>query len=174
MKALDRAARFALNCQLGSRSVVWEGMPISTEHSGYEIQYDEARDIWRADQLSLESATLSALRNLIDQAELQARQMDIAAFLLDHSGFSITPVSVVLADRDGKSAWVINRVEDPKNHRREKVSLHRLVADTPDNRQLLLAWRDASRAVYEEGQRVARLRDDIPRMDGSTPPADPD
>jgi hypothetical protein len=149
-------------------------MRISTEHSGYEILYDEAKDIWRAEQLSLEATTLSALRALIDQAEFEARQMNTSAFLLDHSGFSIVPVTVVLADRDGKNAWVINRVEDPKNLRREKVSLHRLVADTPEHRQLLLAWRDASRAVYEEGQRVARMRDEIPRMDGSTQSSDSD
>ncbi|MCX5514438.1 hypothetical protein C3941_15295 [Kaistia algarum] len=144
-------------------------MRISTYHSGYEIHYDETTDLWRASQLSLEAATLSALRSIIDQAELEARQMNVTAFLLDHSGFSIVPVTVVLADRDGKSAWVINRVEDPKNVKREKVSLHRLVADTPENRQLLLAWRDASRAVYEEGQRVSRMRDDIPRMDDTAP-----
>jgi len=149
-------------------------MSIGTEHHGYEIIYDEPSDLWKAPQLSLEAATLSSLRNLIDQIELDARQMNVAAFLLDHSGFSITPVTVVLADRDGKSAWVINRVEDPKNVRREKVSLHRLVADTPESRQMLLAWRDASRSVYEEGQRVARLRDGIPRMDGSTGEFDPD
>lgn len=143
-------------------------MSISTEHGGYAIIYDETTDRWRAEQLSLEAATLSALRKLIDQTEHDSRRMNTAAFLLDHSGFSIVPVTVTLADADGKSAWVINRVEDPQNVRREKVSLHRLVADTPDNRQLLLAWRDASRAIYEEGQRVARLRDSIPRMDGSS------
>jgi hypothetical protein len=151
-------------------------MRISAEHCGYEILFDEASEVWRADQLLLEAGTLSALRQLIDQSELEARQMDSAAFLLDHSGYSIVPVTVVLADRDGKSAWVINRVEDPKSVRREKVSLHRLVADTPDNRRVLLAWRDASRAVYEAGQRVARMRDEIPRMDGATPhsPTEPE
>lgn len=140
-------------------------MSISTRHGGFEIVYDEAANVWRANQLSLDADSLSALRKLIDQTELESRRMNIAAFLLDHSGFSIVPVTVVLADSDGKSAWVINRVEDPQQERREKVSLHRLVADTPANRQRLLAWRDASRAVYEEGQRVARMRDEIPRMD---------
>lgn len=147
-------------------------MSISTDHGGYQIVYDEARDVWRADQLSLEASALSSLRRMIDELEIESRQMETPAFLLDHSGFSIVPVTVVMADRDGKSAWVINRVEDPKQVKREKVSLHRLVADTPENRLLLLSWRDASRAVYEEGQRVARMRDDIPRMDGSTAPED--
>ncbi|MBN8997958.1 MAG: hypothetical protein J0H54_00830 [Rhizobiales bacterium] len=151
-----------------------KSMGISTEHNGFEITYDEASDVWRSERLSLEAPTLSALRRLIDQTNLEARRMDTAAFLLDHSGFSIVPVTVVLADGDGKSAWVINRVEDPQRVRREKVSLHRLVADTPENRQRLLAWRDASRAIYEEGQRVANMRDAIPRMDGSPPGTDRD
>lgn len=149
-------------------------MGISTDYNGYTIVYDETRDVWHVEQLALEAVTLSELRRLIDQSDLQARQMNMAAFLLDHSGFSIVPVVVVLADTDGKSAWVINRVEDPQQVRREKVSLHRLVADTPENRQLLLAWRDASRAIYEEGQRVAAMRDSIPRMDSAAPPGEGD
>ena len=140
-------------------------MPLSTEHSGYQILYVEADNIWRCPQLGLAAASLSDLRRDIDAADAATRQLNIPAFLLDHSGFSITPVLVVRADRDGEHVWVANKVEDPRNERREKVSLHRLVEDTPENRRLLLDWRDASRAVYEEGQRVSQRRDAIPRMD---------
>ena len=151
-------------------------MPLSTEHSGYQVLYIEADNIWRCPQLGVWAASLAALRREIDAADAATRQLNIPAFLLDHSGFSITPVLVVRADRDGEHVWVANKVEDPRNERREKVSLHRLVEDTPDNRRLLLDWRDASRAVYEEGQRVSQRRDAIPRMDRlrNPPSADSD
>lgn len=139
-------------------------MSIHTEHNGYAIVYLETDDVWRCPQLGLEADRLSRLRVMIQDAETESRRVDVRAFLFDHSGFSITPVHVVMTDADGESAWVVNKVDDPRNERREKVDLHRLVEDTMENRQLLLAWRDASRAVYEEGQRVAQLRDAIPRM----------
>ncbi|MCX5477423.1 hypothetical protein OSH08_00305 [Kaistia geumhonensis] len=139
-------------------------MSITTEHSGYQIVYGEADNLWRCPQLGISAASLSRMRSEIDQIDGASRQLNIPAFLLDHSGFSITPVLVVRADRDGEHVWVINKVEDPRSERREKVSLQRLVEDTPENRRLLLDWRDASRAVYEEGQRVSQLRDSIPRM----------
>jgi hypothetical protein len=143
-------------------------MTIATEHAGYPILYDEKRDVWRCEPLALNDAKLSALRDQIDAATSRTRRMDARAFLLDHSGFSITPVRVVLIEADG-NAWVVDTIDDPRNERRERVSLHRLVEDTMENRTLLLAWRDASRAVYEEGQRVAKLRDSIPRMDAPPP-----
>ena len=139
-------------------------MSITTEHSGYQIVYGEAENLWRCPQLGISAASLSLMRREIDQIDGASRQLNIPAFLLDHSGFSITPVLVVRADRDGEHVWVINKVEDPRSERREKVSLQRLVEDTPENRRRLLDWRDASRAVYEEGQRVSQLRDAIPRM----------
>lgn len=149
-------------------------MSITIEHGGYEIAYIEADNLWRCNQLDMEASSLSAVRELIDKAETDTQLLNVPAFLLDHSGFSITPVMVVSIDRDGKSAWVINKVDDPKNFRKEKVSLHRIVEDTPENRGALLNWRDASRAIYEEGQRVAQMRDEIPRMDGTTPHERPD
>ncbi len=139
-------------------------MSITTEHSGYQIVYGEADNLWRCPQLGISAVSLSLMRSEIDQIDASSRQLNIPAFLLDHSGFSITPVLVVRADRDGEHVWVINKVEDPRSERREKVSLQRLVEDTPENRRLLLDWRDAARAVYEEGQRVSQLRDSIPRM----------
>lgn len=149
-------------------------MSITTEHGGYEITYIEADNLWRCNHLDIEASSLSAVRELIDKADIDTHPLNVPAFLLDHSGFSITPVVVISIDRDDKNAWVINKIDDPKNFRREKVSLHRLVEDTPDARNALLAWRDASRAIYEEGQRVAQMRDAIPRMDGATPDEDLD
>ncbi|MCX5494341.1 hypothetical protein OSH11_06490 [Kaistia dalseonensis] len=139
-------------------------MSITTEHNGYVVVYSEQDDLWRCPQLGLEAEKLSTLRSKIETTETESRKIDARAFLFDHSGFSITPVLVVMADGDGTSAWVVNKLDNPRNERREKVDMNRLVEDTPENRQLLLAWRDASRAVYEEGQRVAQLRDAIPRM----------
>ena len=146
-------------------------MAIGTEHNGYSVLYNETDNSWHCPQLSLHSDSLAALRRLIDAFDADSQRLTIAAFLIDHSGFSITPVTVVRADAE--SGWIINRLDDPRGERREKVGLNRLVEDTAENRQLLLAWRDASRAVYEEGLRVAQFRDSIPRMDGKTPAARP-
>lgn len=139
-------------------------MSITTEHSGYQISYSEAENLWHCPQLGLVAVSLAKLKREIDAIVSDAPRLNIPAFLLDHSGFSITPVLVVRPDLDGESVWVINKIEDPRSERREKVSLQRLVEDTPENRRLLLEWRDASRAVYEEGQRVSQRRDAIPRM----------
>lgn len=139
-------------------------MSITTEHNGYPILYTESDNLWRCMQLDLQAPSLAALRALIDHFETDTRKLNIPAFLLDHSGFSITPVLVVRSDRDGQHVWIVNKVDSPRGERREKVALNRLVEDTPENRILLLEWRDASRAVYEEGQRVVERRDSIPRI----------
>jgi hypothetical protein len=143
-------------------------MPISTDHDGYPIVYDEGANRWQCAALNLSADSLGALRALIDAGEARSAPLGIAAFLFDHSGFSVTPVTVVRLHPDGESAWIVNKLDDPRGERQEYVSLKRLVEDTAESRRLLLDWRDASRQVYEESLRVARLRDAIPRMSERT------
>jgi hypothetical protein len=147
-------------------------MPISTDHGGYPIVYDEGTNQWRCAALHLSADSLGALRALIDAGEAHASHLGIAAFLFDHSGFSVTPVTVVRLHPDGENAWIVNRLDDPRGERPECVSLKRLVEDTAESRRLLLDWRDASRKVYEDGIRVAKLRDAIPRMNARPAEAD--
>ena len=137
---------------------------ITTSHIGYEVLFDEERNIWFAPGLMVESTYLSHLRRMIDQCARRTRELNIRAFLLGHDGFSIVPVTVVRFDADQESAWISEGPHGRHPKQEEKVDRRRLIEDNSQNRKLLLAWRDASIALNERIHVLTEFRDRIPRM----------
>ena len=145
-----------------SRSQIYR--KVTTIHIGHEVIFDEERNIWFAPSVLAESASLSHLRFLIETHARRTRDLNILAFLLDNNGFSIVPVVVVRLDHDRKNAWILDRIHSRNIDHEEKVDTRRLIEDNSRNRQLLLAWRDASIVLMEHVNLLQTLRDRIPRM----------
>lgn len=145
---------------------------IQTEHNGHAIKYDEGTDIWLCNGIDANAKTLTALKAKINDFDAKERKLGKDGVLLlkidgyRYSNDLVQKVRATMLDKDINpgdnyaTVW-ISHLSDKQ---REKVGLHILCLDTPEN---LAALAEADRlekegaALMKKGEKV---RADIPRV----------
>lgn len=147
-------------------------MTIETEHNGRKITYAENQDVWRCWAMNVEAKTLTALKSKLDKIDADARRIDATrAYLLDHHGEKLTPVTVTLIAKPAEGGFRSREPLAPAVHithegggKREKVDLSRLVRPTREAKAAVEAWRDAKRVRDDANEKVKIAAAAIPRM----------
>lgn len=146
-------------------------MAIETTHNEHKIIYTHD-DEWRCIALDLEAKTLSGLKKKLNEFDSKERKLgDKGVIVLYMSNYRYTytdkPVSKVRAtmlDKGESDNWNGVWITHIDSGSREKVGLHNLMHDTPENHQTIA---DAE-AMFKEGQAMIRkaekMKADIPRL----------
>lgn len=146
-------------------------MQITTEHNDRKITYTEHSDEWECKELDVKAKTLSALKTKINEVDAAERRLGKNGVILIHVGNyryhkSVTypKVRATLLDkgeRDGYNAVWITHVDSKS---REKVGLHSLILDTPENLATLAEADRIEKEASIMSKKADKMRDSIKRI----------
>ncbi|WP_375188446.1 hypothetical protein [Sphingobium yanoikuyae] len=142
---------------------------IETEYNGQRIHYSENEDLWRCDLLDFKAKTLTAIKSKISKWLADARRVGNVPVI--YVGSTYTPefkeAQVVLKDDDGKHVWImVNKMRGgvSSNQGREKVKLETIMADTPENRARIAAYRAKQEEARKINAEQRELLEAMPRL----------
>lgn len=138
---------------------------IETTYLDQRIVYAENEDVWRCWALDIEAPTLSALKEKIRKVDADARRMDRPALHFEYNGTKPTLCTIVMLDAERDKVWITKK--EGGTLRRHKVTLDRIVLDTPENRALIAEFQ----ALAREAE-AARAKSDAARAKIPSPTRD--
>lgn len=146
---------------------------METDHNGHLIRYNEADDKWECRELDLTANCLSALKTKINDFDAKERRLGDKGVELLHvdsyrrnwSREDAAVVRATLLDKeiDFKGNHALVWITD-KDKQRQKVGLHSLMLNTPENIAVLEKAREIETKANLEIKRAQKMVADIPRM----------
>lgn len=144
---------------------------IETEHRGVQIRYSENTDKWATLDMTLEAATLSALRAKINKRFAdEAKAEAIPGIKIGgYSDFKYVTIGARVADRKSYKGTMVPRFRvihaEPETRKWELVEAHELAPDTPQVRAVIeevLVLRKQIEGLAMQAQKMLAA---IPRID---------
>ena len=147
-------------------------MMIQTTHNDKIIKYNEDGNKWECPAIDVVGASLSAVKAKINDFDAKERKLGKGVVLrkIDNyrygKGDQVPLVRATMLDKDFEpdarhiAVW-ISHVDGGQ---REKVGLHSLILDTPENLATLKECERLSKEASELTAKELKLRADIPRV----------
>ncbi len=141
---------------------------ITTEHKGHTIAYDEDTNKWECRALDMSAPSLKTLQKKIDDFEAKERKLGengvrllfISNYRFSNKRYSEVRATMLDKSEDFHAVWITHI----SNGQREKVGLHSLMLDTPENRKAI----DDAEALEKEAKamdkKAEKMKADIPRI----------
>ena len=146
-------------------------MTIETNHNDHPIRYDETADEWTCPAMDLKAKTLSALKAKINDFDAKERKLGNGVVLIHVNGYryssqkDIAPkVRATMLDKGDLDKYPAVWTSHVYTKQREKVGLHALALDTPEN---VATLHEADRIEKEAAlmvNKAVKMRADIKRV----------
>lgn len=148
-------------------------MTIETTHNGKRITLNEEGDFWECREIALEAKSLSALKKKINDFDAVERRLGSGVVLRKIDNYrsygakeAAPLVRATMLDKDFEpgATHIAVWISHVDGGQREKVGIHSLILDTPEN---LAALAEESRLRREADalvKKATQVRDAIPRM----------
>jgi hypothetical protein len=146
-------------------------MTIETTHNDHPIRYDESDDEWYCPAMDLKAKTLSALKAKINDFDAKERKLGNGVVLIHVNGYrfrsknEIAPkVKATMLDKGDLDKYPAVWISHVDTKQREKVGLHSLILDTPEN---IATLEEAFRMEQEAAatvKKAEKMKADIKRV----------
>jgi hypothetical protein len=146
-------------------------MTLQTTHNDHLILYYEHNDEWKCASLDLSAKTLSALKTKINDFDAKERRLGKGVVLIHvggrryYSGQMIAPkVRATMLDKNDLEKYPTVWISHLEGGQREKVGLHSLIVDTPENVAVLVEADRLEKEAKALEKKAEKMRADIKRV----------